>query len=217
MRTVAFSTALVAGCIFAALVQLPTCCVIAGDNGTAPSEGEINGGFNRSFYYGRWATPFVDDDQPPVLELSNLSWNGRRLMVSAIYHNRNSSEAKKVEGRQIVEWWTDGPLFWPYVRLEVSNQWEGDWTVISSSPPGTDGTETVVLMYPDKAAYVERSAPASPSCQVDLTPFREFIGKFKFGRVVLRSGGASQTIVLTDLLPPEPSRTQAQINARQER
>ena len=123
--------------------------------------------------------------------------------------NRDSSEAKKVEGRQIAEWWTDRPLFWPYARLEVSNEREGGWTVIGASPPGTDGTETVVLMYPEKATYVERSAPTSRSCLVDLTPFRKFIGKFHYGRVVLRSGGASQTIVLTDLLPPEPSPTPA--------
>jgi hypothetical protein len=37
--------------------------------------------------------------------------------------------------------------------------------------------------------------------------FREFIGKFRYGRVVLTHGATSQTIVLTDLLPPEPSPT----------
>jgi hypothetical protein len=208
MRTIALGKALAARCIFAALVQLPTCCVIAGDNGTTAIPEEIDKPFGRRFDFGRWATPFVDDDRPPVLELFGLS-GGPRLRATAIYHNRDSSEAKKVEGRQIVEWWTDGPLFWPYARLEVSNETEGGWTVIGSSPPGPDGTETVVLMYPDRAAYVERSAPASPGCEVDLTPFREFIGKFQYGRIVLRSGGASQTIVLTDLLPPEPSPTPA--------
>jgi hypothetical protein len=208
MRTIALSKALAARCIFAALVQLPTCCVIAGDNGTTAIPEEIDKSFGRRFDFGRWATPFVDDDRPPVLEFIFLS-GGRRLEVTAEYHNRDSSEAKKVEGREIVQWQGYPPWFWPYARLEVSNQWEGGWTVIGSSPPGTDGTETVVLMYPDQAAYVERSAPASPPCHVDLTPFREFIGKFQYGRVVLKSGGASQTIVLTDLLPPEPSPTPA--------
>jgi hypothetical protein len=201
MRRVAFSKTLAARCIFAALLQLWTCYGIAGDNGTTAFPV-----FVRRFDFGRWATPFVDPDRPPVLELITLS-GGSTLRAGAFYHNSDSSEAKKVEGRQIAERWTDGSLFWPYARLEVSNEREGSWTVIGSSPPGTDGTEAVVLMYPDRAAYVERSAPASPGCEVDLTPFREFIGKFQYGRVVLRSGGASQIIVLTDLLPPEPSPT----------
>jgi hypothetical protein len=198
--------ALAAQILFAALAQWGTCYILAEDNGTIASPERIDTPFVRSFDFGRWATPFVDPERPPVLELITLS-GGPRLMTGAVYHNRDSSDAKKVEGRQIAEWWTDGPLFWPYASLEVSNEREKGWAVIGSSPPGIDGADTVVLMYPDKAAYVEHSAPAGPICRVDLTPFREFIGKFKYGRVVLRSGGASQTIVLTDLLPPEPSPT----------
>jgi hypothetical protein len=208
MKKSPFTATLAARIVFAALLQVPLCYVKASDNRTTASPEETDKPFVRRFDFGRWATPFVDDDHPPVLELVTLS-GGPRLMTWAEYHNRDSSEAKKVEGRQIAEWWTDGPLFWPYARLEVSNQREGDWTVIGASPPGTDGTETVVLMYPEKPAYVDRSAPTSRSCLVDLTPFRIFIGKFQYGRVVLRSGGASQTIVLTDLLPPEPSPTPA--------
>jgi hypothetical protein len=195
--------------VFAALVQLPTCYALAGDNERTTHPQQIDKPFVRRFDYGRLATPFVDPDRPPVLELVVFSWDGRELVVSAHYHNSVSSEPQKVKGRQIVGRYTDGPLFWPYASLEVSNQWEGHWTVIGSSPSGTNGTETVVLMYPDKAAYVERSVPASPSCQIDLTPFREFIGKFQYGRVVLRSGGGSQTIVLTDLLASQPSPTPA--------
>lgn len=190
-------------------MQLSLCCVIAADTGPTATPAKIDKPFIVNFEFGRKATPFVDPDHPPVLELTGVSWNLRRLMALAEYHNLDSSEPKRVEGRQIVEWQGYPPWFWPYARLEVSNQWEGEWTVIGSSPPGTDGTEAVVLMYPDKAAYVDRSAPESPTCHVDLATFREFIGKFQYGRVVLRSGGASQTIVLTDLLPPEPSPTPA--------
>jgi hypothetical protein len=210
MKPGAFTATLTTRIVFAALVQLLlSCYVIAGDNGPPGSREEIDKSFVRSFDFGRWATPFVDPGHPPVLELVSLSWDRHRLMAGAFYHNSDSSDPKKVEGQQIVEWWTDGPLFWPYASLEVSNEPGKGWTVIGSSPPRTDGTDKVVLMYPDKAAYVERTAPDNPTCQIDLTPFREFIGKFQYGRVVLRSGGASQTIVLTDLLPPEPSPTPA--------
>jgi hypothetical protein len=202
MRRIPFRRALGAGCIFAAFLQLWACSALAQDS----NEVTAFPVFFRSFDFGRWATPFVDPDRPPVLELITLS-GGSTLRASAFYHNTDSSEAKKVEGRDIVEWNGYPPRFWPYARLEVSNEWEGNWTVIGSSPPGTESTETAVLMYPDQAAYVQRSAPESRICEVDLTPFREFIGKFKFGRIVLRSGGTSQTIVLTDLLPPEPSPT----------
>jgi hypothetical protein len=202
MRKIAFKR-LAVSCILAALLQLPTCFSIAGDNGTTAFPV-----FVRRFDFGRWSTPFVDPNRPPVLELITLS-GGSTLRAGAFYHNSDSSEAKKVEGRDIVEWKGYPPRFWPYARLEVSNNWERDWTVIGTTPVGTDGTEVVVLMYPDRPAYVERSAPVSRGCEVDLTAFREFIGKFKYGRVVLRSGGTSQTIVLTDLLPPEPSTTPA--------
>jgi hypothetical protein len=199
---------LAARIVFAALVQqLLSCYVFAGDNGPRESPEKNDKSFFRSFDSGRWATPFVDRKHPPVLELISLSWDRRRLWAGAFYHNNDSADPKKVEGQQIVEWWTNGPLFWPYASLEVSNKPEKDWTVIGSSPPRTDGTDEVVLMYPDKAAYVEHTAPDSPVCQVDLTPFRELAAKFKYGRVVLRSGGASQTIVLMDLLTPEPSPT----------
>ena len=72
------------------------------------------------FQFGQKATPFVDPNRPLVLELAGVSWNLRRLMALAPYHNRDSSEAKKVEGRQITGKYTDGPLFWPYVSLEVA-------------------------------------------------------------------------------------------------
>jgi hypothetical protein len=208
MKPGAFIATLPTRIAFAALVQLLlSCYVIADEKGPPGSPQNIDKSFVRSFDFGRWATPFVDPEHPPVLELSSLSWDRHRLMGGAFYHNSDSSDPKKVEGRHIVQWQGYPPWFWPYATLEVSNEPEKDWTVIGSSPPGTDGTDKVVLMYPDKAAYVERTAPDSPTCQIDLTRFREFIGKFKYGRVVLRSGGASQTIVLTDLLPPEPSPT----------
>ena len=200
MRTIVSTKRLAARCILGALL-LSTCDNIAGDDGTTAFPV-----FVRRFDFGRWATPFVDPERPPVLEFTILS-GGSTLRASAVYHNGDPSEAKKVEGWDIIEWRGYPPRFWPYARLEVSNELEGGWTAIGSSPPGTDGTEAVVLMYPDRAAYVDRSAPASPGCEVDLTPFRELIGKFQYGRVVLRSGGTSQTIVLTDLLPPETSPT----------
>lgn len=160
--------------------------------------------FNRSFEFGRWATPFVDDNRPPVLELTGLVWDGRVLWVSAHYHNRGSTEPKYIQGRQIDNEHLGGSSFWPYARLEVSNDRDKQWSVVGSSPSREDGTEVTVPMYPDKAAYVERAMPASPTCDIDLSPFRAFIGKFRYGRVVLEGGGESQFVVLADLLPPEP-------------
>jgi hypothetical protein len=208
MRTIAISKTLAARCIFQAFTQLSMCCVMVADNEPTATPARIDKPFIVNFDFGQKATPFVDPDHPPVLELTSVTWNLRKLKAFAECHNLDSSEAKKVEGKEIVEWEGYPPWFWPYARLEASNQWEGEWTVIGSSPLGTDGTDAVVLMYPDKAAYVDRSAPQNETCHVDLTPFREVAGKFKYGRVVLRNGGASQPIVLTDILPP-PSPTPA--------
>lgn len=209
MRTVAFSKTLAARCLPLVIIQLSMCCVIAGDNGRTATPEMIDRPFIVDFQFGQKATPFVDPEHPPILELTGVTWNLRRLKGYAEYHNLDSSETKKVEGRQIAEKGTDGTLFWPYARLEVSNQWEGEWAAIGWSPVETDGTEDVIVMYPDKAVYVDRSAPKRETCYIDFSPFREFIGKFKYGRVVLRSGGASQTIVLTDLQPFGPSPTPA--------
>jgi len=38
---------------------------------------------------------------------------------------------------------------------------------------------------------------------IDLNPFKKFVGKFRYGRIVLKDGGTSQTLGLNDLLPPE--------------
>ena len=69
MKTCAFSAKLAVRIVFAALMQLSTCYVIAGDNGTTPIPKEIDKPFVRRLDFGRLATPFVD---PAGRPFSNL-------------------------------------------------------------------------------------------------------------------------------------------------
>lgn len=155
--------------------------------------------FNRRFDHGRWKTPFVDPDHPPAVELIFLSWNGQRLVVSCKFHNLGT-HIVKVEGREIAE--KDGTDFYPYATLEVSNNTAEGWIAVGTSPSSLEGRELVIFVAPNP--------PNQPGTgyrgpfDINLDAFRPHVGKYEFGRVVLKDGNSSsQVIVLTDLLPPE--------------
>lgn len=158
--------------------------------------------FTRRLDHGYLKTPFVDPDHPPQVELVFLSWDGKHLIVGCDFHNLGT-QTIKIEGREISDEANGTKDFYPYATLEVSNNQERDWTAIGTSPPNPlEGRETAIFAPPNP--------PNQPvigyrgSFEINLNAFRAVIGKFEFGRVVLKNGGGtSQIIVLTDLLPPK--------------
>jgi hypothetical protein len=154
--------------------------------------------FNRRLDVGFLKTPFVDPDHPPAVELIFLSWNGRHLIVGCTFHNLGT-QIVKVEGREITDEVAGGEDFYPYATLEVSND-KTVWTTVGTSPSPVEGREMAIFAPPNPPN--QPVVGYSGSFEINLDAFRAVIAKFEFGRVVLKDGGTSQVIVLTDLQPP---------------
>lgn len=155
--------------------------------------------FNKSLADGKLHAPLVDPLYPPQIDLFSLSWNGSHLTSSADYYNFGT-EPIRVKGREIVD--SIGvSYFHPYAELQVSAEMKGPWKTIGRSPAGALGAAATVLMQPN--APKTHKFPHNTFCAFDMDPFRPWVEKAKYGRVVLRGGEESQVIALIDLLPPK--------------
>jgi hypothetical protein len=168
---------------------------------TEGSEADIwREGFVKRLDSGPLASDLPDPRRPPQLQLWLLSWNHNRLRVSADYHNLGAHPID-VPGLEIenkpMECWD----FYPYATLEVSDEKDGGWRTLGSSP-SKEGRTLSVSMVPN-SLWQHPRGPENRTCYVELDAWRPLIGKVRYGRVVLRNGETSQTIVLTDLLPPK--------------
>lgn len=79
---------------------------------------------------------------------------------------------------------------WPPATLQVAHDYNKIWTTIATA---SNPSEMVDLKGPPEVAL---------RLQIGLDAFRPMIGKFRYGKVVLRTGD-STVIELRDLLPPE--------------
>jgi hypothetical protein len=180
------------------VVTIVTANLVAGSDDSSPWTWSNT--FVRRFDHGRLKTPFVDDDHPPAVELLFLVWDGEHLHVGCDFHNLGT-QIVKVEGREITNEVVGTKDFYPYATLEASNN-ETGWTTVGTSPVPLEGREIAIFAPPNPP---NQSVVAyNGSFEINLDAFRGIIGKFEFGRVVLKDGrGTSQVVVLTDLLPPD--------------
>jgi hypothetical protein len=144
----------------------------------------------------------IDPRHPPTLALWLLSFGSGQLIGLADYFNLSSTEVV-LHGRKIVDPIGDAERFYPYASLEVSDQKDRDWRVIGGSPEQGKGVEMATVMVPIRIGVPNPQAERNEACVTDMNPFRAFVGKVRYGRIVLKDGGTSQVIVLTDLLPPK--------------
>lgn len=89
-----------------------------------------------------------------------------------------------IEGAKIAD-----AIFWPDVALQVSND-GGEWQTIGQAV--NDGQPDTIMIEPKGVAY---------SLLVNLDAFKPMIGKYKFGRLLLKTGEAAD-FRLDALLPP---------------
>jgi hypothetical protein len=83
------------------------------------------------------------------------------------------------------------PYFWPSVTAQVATDANGPWKAIDSPPlPGEPFTISI------------EPRDTSVNLCVNMNNFRPFIGRFRYGRLVLPNGNAA-IFQLQDLLPPE--------------
>jgi len=144
----------------------------------------------------------IDPLNPPPLSVWELIGDSEELTATADYINLGKKRVT-LHGRKIKDATGDEERFYPYVRLEVSNQTDRGWEIIGASPPEMAGVPVTVKMVPVKIGVANPTAKSNPSCMIDLNPFKKFVGKFRYGRIVLEGGGVSQVLGLNDLLPPE--------------
>ena len=157
--------------------------------------------FVKAIDSGNLHAPLIDRYHPPALELDTLLWN-RRLTVSGELHNIGLKPVK-IRGYEVI-YPESGKAFYPLCTLQVSNEIDRGWEApaIGLSPVTSGGMEKVISLAPDSVRLKwSVLARRISHCEIELDDFRPLIGKFKYGRVVLDSGGSSQVLALVDLLP----------------
>jgi hypothetical protein len=156
--------------------------------------------FNRSLADGPFHAPLVDPRHPPQVDLFSLSWTRGHLKAIADYYDLGTLPIS-VGGREIIDGIGGVSYFHPYAELQISDGLKGPWETIGQSPAGDSGTAATVLLRPN--APQTHKFPHNTYCAFDVGPFRPWVEKAKYGRVVLRGGEESQVVALVDLLPPK--------------
>lgn len=191
------------------LITNLSCQMCVGNPNDKPSN--IWQSFVKRLDGGYIESPIVDRLNPTPLNLITILWDGQRFEASGDYNNLGSKPVQ-VEGREI-ESHPGFVDFYPYATLEVSNSKSGNWKMIGTSPRQNEGKAISVLMKPNSLR--DHPIPVrNRDCSIEVNAFRRFIGKIRYGRVVLRNGETSQPIVLTDLLPPKGAEQAHTSNSR---
>jgi hypothetical protein len=130
---------------------------------------------------------FLEGDPPnlpfAVVEINSL---GEDLLAVCEYLDEEGTAATSINGTQ-----TPDGHFWPYVIAQIATDYNGVWKTIGR-PPNVGKQATVSIPPKDVDAKL----------YIDLEIFRPFIGKFRYGRVILEIGKAAP-FELHNLLPPE--------------
>src|ERR1044071_4085109 len=99
--------------------------------------------------------------------------NCHLIATVSFYQTEGHNPATQViEGKR-----TDDGKFWPDVLLEVRDDKTGTWLGVVAAP--VKGTPDKVTIRPNES-YDEM--------RVMLDPFKAFVGKQKFGRLILKTG-----------------------------
>jgi len=118
-----------------------------------------------------------------VAEIESM---GEDLRAHCEYVNLRDKHAIRIEGTQT----TDG-TFWPQVIGQVADDYKGFWKTIGEPP--NIGKKFTFLVQPGEV---------TGQLVVDVEIFRPLIGKFRYGRVVLKSGETAP-FEMKNLLPHE--------------
>lgn len=134
-----------------------------------------------------WERDFLEDDiesKNPNFLLAILSSIEDRLVGYFAFHNQSIGQVilngTKTQDRE----------FWPSVLMQVSNGENSEWTTIAQ--PATS----------DEVASLTVDGKSTAKLMIKMDSFRPFVGKFKFGRVVLENGEPAW-FELNELRPPD--------------
>jgi hypothetical protein len=101
----------------------------------------------------------IDPLKPPPLSVSVLTGDSVELTASADYINLGTKRVR-LHGRMIKDRTGAARRFYPYVRLEVSDQSDRGWEVIGRSPSANAGISRIAIMIPVKIGGANPQAKA---------------------------------------------------------
>lgn len=133
-------------------------------------------------------TDGAEDDAPVTVKLAGVR-KGDEL-VGELLISRNVIPGQAT-GPFVVEGHvTDDGRFVISSRLQVSDDRNGPWRTAASAPDSRQAATVTIFR-----------GLAVTGLDVNVEGLKPFIGKFRFGRVVLKTGEAA-VFLLSDLLPP---------------
>jgi hypothetical protein len=139
-----------------------------------------------------WNVELLHSEPDPLIKrpfaIAGVDSMGEDLRAVCAYVDVGSTSTASIEGRQ-----TPDGLFWPYVIAQVASDYEGIWKTIGE-PPSLGRPITLSI----------KSGDVNTQLVVDLEVFRPMIGKFRYGRIVLKNGKVAE-FELKYLLPPRES------------
>lgn len=135
-------------------------------------------------------------DTPPFVVLAFESPTGKDVLAACGYGDKDATSPTLIEGTRTPPGTTapsitGEPEFWPSVTAQVAVAYNREWTNIPApSLPGEPGTLSIAPKTVAADLYV------------NLNKFRPFVGKFRYGRLLLPSGKGA-IFELRELLPVE--------------
>jgi hypothetical protein len=131
------------------------------------------------------------------LELYHIAQNESAFIGTCLYEN-NDTQGRKASRVVIEGVKSPEGLFWPDVELGVRKTANGDWQKVQAlSVVGT--RSSIVIEANDQVAGLV----------VSLDPFKSFLGSHHLGRIVLKTGEATE-FALEYLLAPGREKSEAE-------
>ena len=117
----------------------------------------------------------------------------RDILIGGLAVKNKSPEELKSRGSVIVieGHQNDDGTFWPTAELQAQKEKGDQWTTVGVSGNGPPITQLKIY-----------TGTIVDGLRINLDPFKPLLGKFRFGRIVLKSGDEAE-FLLDDLTPPK--------------
>jgi hypothetical protein len=123
--------------------------------------------------------------------IAGFSFEDGHLRADCGYLDPETTSATVIDGTKTPKKHTDEADFWASATLQVANDPEGEWQTVGQS--ATPGKPTKITIQ------AKEKTPITVYVGVDM--LRPMIGKFGYGRAVLKNGKAA-AFEMKNLLPP---------------
>lgn len=124
--------------------------------------------------------------------IAGFSFEDGHLRADCGYLDPGATSPTIIDGTKTPKRYTDEEDFWASATLQVANDPEGEWKTIGQA--ATPGKASRIMIQPKEKALI--------TINVGVDPLRPLVGKFGYGRAVLKNGKAA-AFEMKDLLPPK--------------